>query len=328
MDLIYAYQEWPYRETFRISRSASSTSDLFFVALRDGDLVGRGECGILPQYGDSAELVRAEFERARPLLAAGLDRQALSRSDLNSSVRNALDAALWDLECQRTGRDIWTATSIARPNSLEVDLTISIATPEKMSADARRAVADGYRLLKLKADAHSVLPRVQAIAQACPGVGLIVDANEAWDLPTLRALDGPLADLCVELIEQPLPHGRDQDLATHRGRIPLSADESCRHLADLADLTSRYQAINIKLDKVGGLTPALDLARAAKGAGLKLMVGCSGPTSLGAAPAFVLGALADYLDLDGPALLLEDRAPAMRYENGRLLAFEPKSWGG
>lgn len=328
MQLIYAYQEWPYRETFRISRGATATSDLFFAAVRDGDLIGRGECGILPQYGHTQELVRAEFERARQLLETGIDRAGLQQVDLNPSVRNAIDAALWDLDCRRAGVDVWSLACVERPASLMVDLTISIATAEKMCADAKRAVGAGYGLLKLKADAESVLPRVEAIAQACPGVKLIVDANEAWDLQTLSQLDRPLADLGVVLIEQPLPHDGDQALSDYRGQVPLCADESCRDINDLPDLVDRYQAINIKLDKVGGLTPALDLARAAKARELKLMVGCSGPTSLGAAPAYVLGALADFLDLDGPALLLEDRPSPMRYVDGRLLAFEPALWGG
>ena len=328
MQLIYAYQEWPYRETFRIARGATATSDLFFVALREGDVIGRGECGILPQYGHTAEMVRAEFERARPMLAEGLDRRALQATDLNPSVRNALDAALWDLEARRDGASVWSMAGVDRPESLEVDLTISISSPEKMTADARLAVAAGYRILKLKADAESVLARVEAIARAYSGVSLIVDANEAWDLSTLAQLDGPLADLGVALIEQPLSHGQDAGLARYRGRIPLCADESCRDLSDLPDLSERYQAINIKLDKVGGLTPGLELARAAQARGLKLMVGCSGPTSLGAAPAYVLGALADFLDLDGPALLLEDRTPAMTYRRGRLHAFAPELWGG
>lgn len=328
MELVYAYQEWPYRETFRISRGATATSELFFVALKDGDLIGRGECGMLPQYGETAELVRAEFERARPMLAGGLGRAALQRSGLNSSVRNALDAALWDLECRRTGQTIWERTGRPRPESLEVDLTISVGPAEKMCADARRAVEQGYRILKLKADARSVIPRVEAIARAAPGVTFIVDANEAWDLATLEAVDAPLADLGVVLIEQPLPHGADQALVDYRGRVPLCADESCRDARDLDHVARAYQALNIKLDKVGGLTPALALADAAQARGLKLMVGCSGPTSLGAAPAYVLGAQAEFLDLDGPALLLEDRAPALRYAGGRLQAFAPELWGG
>lgn len=328
MDLVYAYQEWPYRETFKISRGATATSDLFFVALRDGEFVGRGECGILPQYGHTPQLVRDEFERARPLVEAGIDRARLQDSGLNSSVRNALDAALWDLECRREGRSVWELADTPFVPSVEVDLTISVNPADKMAADARRAAAQGYRILKLKADAEAVLERVEAIARAVPGAQLIVDANEAWDLATLARLDGPLADLGVVLIEQPLHHERDAPLAGFRGRIPICADESCRDVGDLDVLQQRYAAINIKLDKVGGLTPGLQLARAARARGLKVMLGCSGPTSLGAAPAYLIATLSDFVDLDGPALLLDDRATAMRYADGRLHAFEPALWGG
>ena len=328
MDLLFAYQEWPYRETFKISRGASVTSDLFVAWVRDGEWVGRGECGILTQYGHTREDLRAGFEDARATLAAGAGREDLPAAVANSSVRNALDCALWDLECRRRGRDIWALTGVPRPESIEVDLTISVNPVDKMCADAADAVAQGYRILKLKADRDDVIEKISAIAARAPGVSFIVDANEAWDIATLRRFDADLARLGVVLIEQPLHHEADGPLADYRGPIPICADESCRDIADLDRLATLYQAINIKLDKVGGLTPGLALARAAKARGLDLMLGCSGPTSLGAAPAYVIAALADHVDLDGPALLLEDRAPAMVYLDGRLHAFESGLWGG
>jgi L-alanine-DL-glutamate epimerase-like enolase superfamily enzyme len=328
LELIFAYQEWPYRETFKISRGASVNSALFVAWLKDGDRVGRGECGILTQYGQTQDDLMAAFEAAREGLRQGPARRDLRRFVANSSVRNALDCALWDLECQKAGRDIWDLTGVTRAPSIEVDITISVNATQKMCADAARAVDEGYRLLKLKADRSEVLERVAAISERFPGVGLIIDANEAWDMATLLRVGDQLARLGVVLIEQPLPHTADDALAGYKGPVPICADESCRDLEDLERLAGIYQAINIKLDKVGGLTPALDLARAAKARGLKLMLGCSGPTSLGAAPAYVVATLADYVDLDGPALLLEDRAQAMVYREGRLHCFDARLWGG
>ena len=326
MELIYAYQEWPYAEVFTISRGARVCSELFVVWLKDGDLCGRGECGLLPQYGQTKEAVAGAFEAARPLLRGRPTRAELASAVANSSARNALDCALWDLECKRSGSSIWSLTGVPQATSIEVDLTISLGPAEKMASDAVRAVRHGYRLLKLKANRDDVVAKVSAIAAAVPGMHFVVDANEAWNIEVLRAIDQTLAALGVVLIEQPLHHLADAALAGYRGPVPICADESCRDLAGLDELAERYQAINIKLDKVGGLTPALALARAAKVRGLGLMLGCNGPTSLGAAPAYVVATLADYVDLDGPALLLEDRASAMRYANGRLHAFEPALW--
>lgn len=328
MKLTFAYQEWLYAETFRISRSAKDISPLFLAVLRDGQAYGRGECGVLAQYGQSPDDVRREFEALADDLPDSLTHADIPDLTSSRSVRNALDCALWDLECRRRGADIWALTGVARPDSLEVDLTISVNAAPKMVADAVAASGKGYRILKLKADRDEVVDRVAAIAAAVPGARLIVDANEAWDMATLERVAPRLAELGVELIEQPLRHGEDAGLEGYRGPVTICADESCRDVNDLDVLRRRYQAINIKLDKVGGLTPGLELARGARAAGLGIMVGCSGPTSLGAAPAYVVGALADYLDLDGPALLLDDRADAMTYSGGRLHAMSARLWGG
>lgn len=327
IDLTYAFQQWPYREVFRISRSAKSNSDLFMVMLRDGEYVGRGECGILDQYGHTASDVSAEFDAASDRLADGESREGVLAAIRNSSARNALDCAFWDLECKRSGKSIWSLTGLERPASIECDLTIGINAPDKMQADARKAAAEGYRILKVKVGREGIEERVLAVSQAAHGAKLIVDANEAWDLDTLKAVAPRLAELNVALIEQPLHHDRDAGLSGYRGPIPICADESCRSLADLEVIRSRYQAINIKLDKVGGLSDGLALARAAKAAGMGLMLGCHGPTSLGAAPAYLIASLADFVDLDGPALLLEDRAMGMTYEQGRIFCFSSQMWG-
>lgn len=328
MELLYAYQEWAYAETFRISRSAKTNSELFVVYVRDGTLIGRGECGLLPQYGEGKDDVSSALEQARDLIAHGATRQDVFVNIRNSSARNALDCALWDLECKKAGEDIWKRTGLPYTDSIEVDITIGINSQAKMRDDAISAVAKGYRILKIKADRNEVLDKVSIISEACRGVQLIVDANEAWDISTLNKLAPRLQQLGVCLIEQPLHHKSDSALVEYNGTIPICADESCSSIDDLPRLCSLYQAINIKLDKVGGLTPGLELNRAAKRVGLKIMLGCSGPTSLGAAPAYVLASLCDFVDLDGPALLLEDRPHPMRYSNGRLYCFSSDLWGG
>ncbi|NCU10568.1 MAG: dipeptide epimerase [Sphingomonadaceae bacterium] len=328
MELLFAFQEWPYAETFRISRSAKTNSELFTVYIRDGNHVGRGECGLLPQYGQTREDVAAALADAADLLASGATRADIAAQVSNTSARNALDCALWDLECKRSGQDVWQGSGVPHKDRIEVDLTIGINPTPKMREDALAAFARGFRILKLKANQEEVLDRVKAIAAACPAAQLIVDANEAWDIDTLNRLAAPLAELGVALIEQPLHHLADEPLAFYTGTIPLCADESCSSLADLERLSRLYQAINIKLDKVGGLTPGLELQAAARARGMKIMLGCSGPTSLGAAPAYVLGTLCDFVDLDGPALLLDDRAHAMRYAEGHLHCFTAELWGG
>jgi L-alanine-DL-glutamate epimerase-like enolase superfamily enzyme len=328
VDVFFAYQEWPYAQTFRISRSASANSQLFVVYVREGDLVGRGECGLLPQYSQTEADVADALVAAGQMMADGATRSDIARKVANTSARNALDCALWDLECKRSGRSIWQLTGLPRPASIAVDLTIGLNSSAKMCADAIQACAAGFRILKIKAGQDEVLERVEAIAAACPNATLIIDANEAWTIDTLNRLAGPLQQLGVDLIEQPLHHHADEPLIGYTGAIPLCADESCSSIADLDRLSRLYQAINIKLDKVGGLTPGLELHAAARQRGMQVMLGCSGPTSLGAAPAFVLGSLCDFVDLDGPALLLDDRAHAMRYRAGHLECFTNELWGG
>lgn len=326
MQLSYAYQEWPYAQVFRIAREARSCSPLFLVHIHDGEYLGRGECGILTQYGHSRQDLIDGFDAAAKMLQQRPTREELQQVIANSSVRNAIDCALWDLECKRDGKSVWEMTGLERPDALEVDITIGINATEKMCADARDAVKNGYRILKLKANAQQVVEKVSAITAVAPGLTFIVDANEAWSMGQLEQLAPQLHELGVALIEQPLPHGDDAAMEHYAGPVPICADESCESLAQLDVLQARYQAINIKLDKVGGLTPALELARAAKQRGMGLMLGCHGPTSLGIAPAYVVGTLADYRDLDGPALLHQDRVHGMRYRDGYLHCFTPALW--
>jgi L-alanine-DL-glutamate epimerase-like enolase superfamily enzyme len=327
LHLTHAYQEWPYRKLFRISRGAREVSALFVVHLSDGRHIGRGECGILTHYGESRESLVEAFEAIRPRLDELSTPELLTAAMPAGSARNALDCALWDLACKRSGRSIWELTGIDRPPHLEVDCTIGIDDSESMRADAVRLVEQGFRVLKIKANAEGVVDTVRAIGSVAPGVRLIVDANEAWTLAQLKEVAAPLKELNVVLIEQPLHRDIDRELEGYKSPVPLYADESCATSADLPRLAKLYDGVNIKLDKSGGLTEALALARGARERGMGVMVGCNGATSLGLAPAYVIGALSEPRDLDSAALLFEDRPGGLRYGGGDLFEVAPGFWG-
>ncbi len=327
LQMTVAYQEWPYRQTFKFARETRQAAPLFVVHVSDGTHIGRGECGIQSLKDETPESVAAQLREIAGRIAAIGSRAELNRAVPAQSSRNAVDCALWDLECKRSGASIWQLSGVDPVPKIEVDITIGINALEKMRADAEQAVARGYRLLKLKADADSVLEKVDAIAKAVPGVKFIVDANEAWSMEQLSALAPALAALDVVLIEQPLHHDHDAALAGYDSPIPLCADESCATASQIGVLAERYDSVNIKLDKTGGLTEALALARAARAAGMGLMMGCNGATSLGNAPAYVIGALCDYRDIDSQELLFEDRAGGMVTRAGELHAFDSRFWG-
>lgn len=325
--LVHAYQEWPMRKVFRIAREARDHAAVFVVHVGDGVHTGRGECGLLRHYGETPETVVAALQAMTAALADIDSPAALNRAFPSGSARNAVDCALWDLACKRQGRSIWELVDVAPQPSLAIDFTIGIAETASMAQDAAALAAAGYAELKIKVDAERVLPTVQAIAAAAPGVKLIIDANEAWSLAQLRELAPALQRLGVAMIEQPLHRHDDHALEGYDSPVPLYADESCATSADLDRLALRYDGVNIKLDKCGGLTEALALVRGARSRGLGLMVGCAGATSLGLAPAYVVGTLCDFRDLDSAGLHFDDRSHGMRYERGRLHAFAPALWG-
>jgi L-alanine-DL-glutamate epimerase-like enolase superfamily enzyme len=325
--MIFAYQEWPYRQVFKFARETRESAALFVVHLSDGEFIGRGECGLQSLHHETAQSVAAQLLEIKETIEAIGSRERLNEAVAACSARNAVDCAFWDLECKRAGKSIWELAGARRPEKFEVDITIGINSLEKMRSDARAAFDRGYRLLKIKADADSVLEKVGAISTVAPGIGLIVDANEAWSMIQLRALAPDLKALNVTVIEQPLKHGEDQALAEYDSPVPLCADESCATREGLDLLEARYDAINIKLDKSGGLTEALALARAARAANLGLMMGCNGSTSLGNAPGYVVGSLCDWRDLDSQELLFEDRDGGMLTRGGNLFAFDPSFWG-
>lgn len=324
MQLTVTPERWPLRTPFRFAGHIIEALDTVTVTLADGEHRGVGE-GVPPVVFDitAADVVDA-LEAARGRIEGGLEPDEVGELLPAGPARNALDCALWDLRAKRSGRSVWDLAGLPRRDWIAVDQSLSLGTPDAMAA---AAAASGHDVLKLKLDRDDIVARVEAVRRAVPVAELIVDANQAWDLPLLAAVVGDLAALGVLMIEQPLPVGEDAALAGFASPIPLYADESCHDRADLARIGGRYQGINIKLDKTGGLTEALALAAAARADGLGLMVGCMAGTSLSMAPAYLIGTLCRWADLDGPLLLAGDRAAAMTYRGGRLYASSPALWG-
>jgi L-Ala-D/L-Glu epimerase len=319
-------ERWPVRGGFAISRGRVDAVELVVAEVEEGGAVGRGECRPYPRYGESPEGVVAAVEGARALVEGGGDREALGRLLPPGAARNALDCALWDLEAKRAGVPAWRLAGLPEPGPVVTAYTLSLGAPEAM-AEAARAAA-GRPLLKLKLGGQGDVERVAAVRAAAPDARLICDANEAWTEAQLALFLPALAALGVELVEQPLPAGRDGALAGVPRAVPVCADESCHAADGLAALVGRYDYANLKLDKTGGLTEALRAAAAARELGLGLMLGCMVATSLSLAPAALLAGLARYADLDGPLLLERDREPGLRYEAGSvLLPPGPELWG-
>lgn len=317
--------DWPFVTPFRIAYEVRTHAETVLVELRQGDLIGRGEALGVSYHGETADTILAQLESVRHRCEAGLTRDELQSLLPPGGARNALDCALWDLEAKHSLQRAWQLAGMNAVRPLLTAYTLGIDTPERMSAAARAAQA--YSLLKLKLSGEGDLERVRAIRAARPDVEIIVDANQAWNPTQLRELTPAFADLGVKLIEQPLAVGQDASLADFSSPVPLCADESCQTASSLADLVGKYQYVNIKLDKTGGLTEALRLARSAQAANLKLMVGCMGGSSLSMAPAFIVGQLCDVIDLDGPLLAAADIADGIRYEGSRMFAPEARLWG-
>ena len=320
-------ESWPIKGSFRISRGARTKTDVVVVEIAEGTTIGRGECDPYPRYGESVDGVVADIESLRSEIADGLTREALQNRLPAGAARNALDCALIDFEAKRLGRPAHMLLGLPAPKPVRTAFTLSLDTPEAMGAAARAAAARSFSLLKLKVAGGDDLARVEAVRAAATAADLIVDANEGWSEDDLKRLTPEFARLKVGLIEQPIKAAEDEILAGFKSPVPLCADESCHTRADLSRIVGRYSHINIKLDKAGGLTEALALAREAGTQGLRLMVGCMVSTSLAMAPATLLAGRADYVDLDGPLLLDADRQPALVYQGDLLLPPPPALWG-
>ena len=308
-------------EVFTIARGSRTHADVLRVEIvRDGSR-GWGECVPYARYGESMESVRAQIEG----LAGDVPREALQALLPAGAARNAVDCALWDLEAKAAGRRVWDLAGLARPDPVETAFTLSLDTPEKMEQAARKHAA--RPLLKIKLGTAEDMPRLEAVRRGAPDTRIIIDANEGWDADIYADLAPHLLRLGVAMVEQPLPAGSDGMLAEIARPLPVCADESCHDRDSLPGLRGKYDMVNIKLDKTGGLTEALALRDDAVAAGYRVMVGCMVGSSLAMAPAVLVAQGAEIVDLDGPLLLAEDRSPAMRYEGAQVFPSDAALWG-
>jgi L-Ala-D/L-Glu epimerase len=323
--LTIAHESWPIAGKFTISRGSKTAADVVTVTLTENGVTGRGECVPYSRYKETVDGVVAALEAARPSIEAGLTRANIAKHIEPRAARNALDCALWDLEAKLQGKPVWQLANLPQPQTLITAYTLSLDTPEAMGAAA--AIAAHRPLLKLKLGAEGDVERLAAIRAAAPNSRLIVDANEGWTPQNLPDMFASCAKYGVELVEQPLPASDDEALRTIPRPIAICADESAHDRQGLHKLIGKYDAINIKLDKTGGLTEALELAKAAEQAGLSIMVGCMLATSLAMAPAMLIASKAAFVDLDGPLLLAQDREPGIAFEGSLMRPAEPALWG-
>lgn len=306
-------ERWPVAGAFVISRGAKTHVDVVVCTVGDGVHEGRGEGTAIYYEGESAQGCVA----ALAAYAGPWEREALLTQMPRGAARNALDCALWDLEAKRAGVPVWQLAGLEPPAPLPTAFTISLGEPAAMAADARAAAARGFGLLKCKLTGAGDRDRVAAVRAGAPNARLIVDANESWHEMDIAAEAAALAALGVEMVEQPVRHGAEARLAGVRAPLPLCADESCHTSADL-DRLGGFDAVNIKLDKAGGLTEALALRAEARRRGFRVMVGCMLGTSLGIAPAALVAQGADWTDLDGALLLAQDRPGGLAVAQGLL----------
>jgi len=325
MELSVRIERWPLAGTFTISRGSKTEAVVAVAELSDGAHRGRGESVPYARYGETPDGIVAAIEAVRPALRRGLDRGALQRAMPAGAARNALDCAYWDVNAKQTGRRVYELAGLGAPGPLTTAHTISLGSAAAMAAAAERAA---WRpLLKVKLGGDDDAPRIAAVRRAAPRAQLIVDANEGWNPDNFEANLAACADAGVTLIEQPLPKGSDEPLARIKRPIPVCADESVHDSASLDALAGKYDAVNVKLDKAGGLTEALALAAEAERHGFAVMVGCMVATSLAMAPAILVAQCARWVDLDGPLLLASDRADGLRYEGSLVYPPDPVLWG-
>lgn len=316
-------ERWPLARPFVIARGSFTHAAVLVAEIGEQGATGRGEAAGLSARRDTPEGLAAQAETVRAAIEAGAGRDELLTLLSPGGARNALDCALWELEARLAGRSVAELAGLT-PAPVTTVKTVSIGAPGAMAEEA--ATLAGFPVVKVKLDAHQPVERVAAVRAALPAARLIVDANASWTPAALRAHAPALADLGVEMIEQPLPVGEEAAITSAASPVPLCADESCLTAADLPRLEG-FALVNVKLDKTGGLTAAIDLARAAQAQGFGLMVGCMLGTSLAMAPASLVAPLARYVDLDGALLLARDRSPGMRVEGATIAPMVPGVWG-
>jgi L-alanine-DL-glutamate epimerase-like enolase superfamily enzyme len=323
--LIVSTEIWPIAGRFAISRGAKTEARVVLAELSDGEFHGRGECVPYARYGESAEAVAEILERMAHQVADGLTRDDLQTAMPPGAARNALDCAFWDLAARRSGTPVHVLAGLPMPRPLTTAFTISLGSPEAMAAAAKDA--SERPLLKIKLGGDDDRDRIAAIRAAVPQTELIVDANEGWTPDNLADNLQACAQAGVTLVEQPLPADADEVLRSTARPVPVCADESAHDRASLAALVGKYDAVNIKLDKTGGLTEALAMADEARRLGLMIMAGCMVATSLSMAPAMLVAQSARFVDLDGPLLLARDRENGLVYESSLVSPATAALWG-
>ncbi len=325
MQFSCSHESWPVAGTFTIARGSKSAADVVVVKLARNGHVGQGECVPYARYNETVTQVLDALHNAATAIEAPDSAEQIAALALPHAARNALDCAMWDLLCKVSGRPAWEQTGLNEPHALTTAFTISLDTAEAMAAAARAAT--GRRLLKLKLGRPGDENRLAAVRAAVPNARLIVDANEGWLPDVLPTMLAACEKHRVELVEQPLPADDDEALRGMPRKTIICADESAHGVDSLRNLKGKYDAVNIKLDKTGGLTQALEMAKFAKADGFKIMVGCMLATSLAMAPAFLVAQLADYVDLDGPLLLAKDRDHGITYVGSSMQPPPSALWG-
>lgn len=320
MNIEVTIETFPFATTFTISRGARDVATVVSVTIDDNGVCGRGECVPYPRYGETPDGVAAQIAGLGPI-----DRASLQHALPPGAARNALDCALWDLEAKRTGRRVWELAGLRRPGPEITAMTLSLDTPDNMGAAARANAH--FPLLKVKLGTEDDVGRIEAVRLGAPDAKLIVDANEGWTADAYTEMAPHLARLGVIMVEQPLPAGHDDVLADIERPLPVCADESCHDRDSLAEIAGRYDMINIKLDKSGGLTEALALRDEAVRRGYGIMVGCMVGSSLAMAPAVLVAQGVAITDLDGPLLLAEDRAVPLHFDDAGVHPSDPALWG-
>lgn len=314
-------ETFPLANVFTISRGAKTHAHVVRIEVSDGDITGQGECVPYGRYGESVESVQELLAK----LPSDLTRNALQEIMPAGAARNAIDCALWDLEAKQTGKAVWQLAGLAEPKELTTAYTLSLESADEMRQNAKK---NSFRpLLKLKLGTPDDLPRLQAVREGAPDSQIMVDANEGWSLQDLSALQPHLEELGIALVEQPLPEADDSGLIGNTFTMPICADESSHTSDGLEELRTKYDIVNIKLDKTGGLTEALKMKAKAEELGFGIFVGCMVGSSLGMAPASLVAQGASFVDLDGPLLLAEDRPHGIRYEGSTMHPPLSGLWG-
>ena len=321
MKIDVSQDSFPLKSAFRISRGSKTTADVVTVKLTRNGVQGWGECVPYPRYGETVESVTEQLQSVPP---------HITRADLIETLpagaaRNALDCAIWDVKAKETNRRVWQLANLPKPKPVQTAFTLSLGTVENMT---RAATQNAHRpILKLKVGTPDDLDRLVAVRNAAPDAKLVIDANEGWTIDDYQLLIDHLVDMNIALIEQPFPAGQDACLSNLDRPIPICADESVHTSEDLPALVGKYDCLNIKLDKSGGLTAAIDLKAKAQAMGFDIMVGCMVGTSLAMAPALLLASDATLVDLDGPLLLTKDRDTQISYDARGMHPAPAELWG-